>query len=378
MGARAARGTGASRVGKGNIVGVDPHKRTLSATVLDERGGVIALEHFRVSGDGHRALEAWALSHGPIARWGIEGASGLGRHSTTYLVGRGHDVRDVCPTRTAQRARGRHQGKSDVLDSERIARETLADADVPVAFKRALDDRGPDETAELLALWHKERRSLLKTRQHLLNEAETLLCELRDELRETLPDTSDVRTRLTAVRLQQRRRRWDAATALRLRLLNERLEAVAQLDRRERAITKELEALVARAGSSLGDLVGLDTRSVAELLVEVGDPRRFTEAGFARFNGTAPLPASSAEGASEPVRHRLSRGGNRRVNAVLYRMAITQLRCDDRAKRIRDDARRRGHTKKEALRILKRHLSSVVYRWMIRDLARRPELAAAS
>ena len=44
----------------GNVVGVDPHKRTLTATVVDPRGGIVASEHFRVSGDGHRALEAWA------------------------------------------------------------------------------------------------------------------------------------------------------------------------------------------------------------------------------------------------------------------------------------------------------------------------------
>lgn len=108
---------------------------------------------------------------------------------------------------------------------------------------------------------------------------------------------------------------------------------------------------------------------MAELLVETGDPRRFPgEGGFARFNGTAPLPASSAEGDGEPVRHRLNRGGNRRVNAVLHRMAVTQLRCEPRARRIFDDARQRGHTKKEAMRILKRHLSDVAYRRMVRDL----------
>ena len=44
----------------GNVVGIDPHKRTLTATVVDPRGGILASEHFRVSGDGHRALEAWA------------------------------------------------------------------------------------------------------------------------------------------------------------------------------------------------------------------------------------------------------------------------------------------------------------------------------
>jgi hypothetical protein len=61
-----------------------------------------------------------------VGRWGIEGASGLGRHTSFYLCRQGHDVRDVCPTRTAERAHGRYQGKSDALDSERIARETLA------------------------------------------------------------------------------------------------------------------------------------------------------------------------------------------------------------------------------------------------------------
>jgi len=41
----------------GNVVGVDPHKRTLSATVLDERDGVLGTRHFRVSGIGHRELQ---------------------------------------------------------------------------------------------------------------------------------------------------------------------------------------------------------------------------------------------------------------------------------------------------------------------------------
>jgi len=101
--------------------------------------------------------------------------------------------------------------------------------------------------------------------------------------------------------------------------------------------------------------------------VEVGDPRRFTEGGFARFNGTAPLPASSGEGPGRPVRHRLNRGGNRRVNAVLHRMAVTQRRCDPRAQKLFTDACR-GHTKKEAMRILKRHLSKVVWKQMMRDV----------
>ena len=72
MGAR-RRGPGRSHVlitpyHAGNVVGVDPHKHTLIATVIDPRGGILACERFRVSGDGHRALEAWALQFGQVAR----------------------------------------------------------------------------------------------------------------------------------------------------------------------------------------------------------------------------------------------------------------------------------------------------------------------
>src|ERR1700740_689532 len=40
----------------GNVVGIDPHKQTLTATVVDARGGIVACEHFKVSGGGRRAL----------------------------------------------------------------------------------------------------------------------------------------------------------------------------------------------------------------------------------------------------------------------------------------------------------------------------------
>ena len=355
----------------GNVVGVDPHKRTLTATVADPRGGILASGHFRVSGDGHRALEAWARQFGQIARWGVEGASSWGRHTAIFLVARGYDVRDVCANRTPRSDRARQRGKSDTLDSERIARETLAHPLLPRAFKRAGQDSGPDELHELLSLWHNQRRSILTSRQHLLNEAEHLLCGLPLELREQLPDTKAVRPRLAALAARNRRQRYDQPTTLRLKLLDDYRARIAKLDAQDKQVTAELAALVKASGSTLGELCGLSTVLVAELLVEVGDPRRFTIGGFARFNASAPLAASTAEGPGEPVRHRYNPGGNRRVNRTLHLMAVTQLRCEPRAQTLYENARSHGHTKKEARRILKRHLSDVIYRRMIRDLAQR-------
>src|SRR5438477_12874959 len=114
------RGPGPSRLlmtpdHAGNVVGVDPHKRTLTATVADARGGILGSAAFRVSGEGHRELEAWARQFGPIVRWGVEGSGSWGRHTAMFLCGRGYDVRDVCANRTSRSDRARQRGKSDTL-----------------------------------------------------------------------------------------------------------------------------------------------------------------------------------------------------------------------------------------------------------------------
>src|SRR5262249_8918891 len=216
----------------------------------------------------------------------------------------------------AERARNRRQGKSDTLDAERIAREVLAHPNLPLAFKRSQQSAGPDQMGELLGLWHQARCSLQKSRQHLLNEAENLLHALPEAIRDRLPAGKHVEPRLRACATltdEMSGEAWDAPTRLRLRLLDEHAHAISELSRREAKVCREMALLLRQSGSTLDQVCGISTRSAAELLVEGGDPRRLTEGGFARFNGSAPLPASSAEGDDEPVRHRLNRSGNRRV-----------------------------------------------------------------
>ena len=65
---------------------------------------------------------------------------------------------------TAEWARPRRQGKSDVLGATRIARQTPADPTLPAAFKRAGVDGRPDPVHEQILLWRTARRSLVKSR----------------------------------------------------------------------------------------------------------------------------------------------------------------------------------------------------------------------
>lgn len=349
-----------------NVVGVDPHRKTFTATILDPVGRVVEHRSFANDPDGHAEALAWASDFGAIDRWGIEGASGLGRHLAVALVAAGADVRDVPPHRTSQRQRGRHEGKTDRLDSHRVAVETQTNPRLACAFKHA-ESAGPDPVREQITLWHKARKSLTKIRVQLLGEIDALVHDLPDELRAQLGAKATIRARVNALGNLDASGVTDPTVRLRLQLIEHRAAMLRDVLEQDKLAAAELDKLVGQSGSSLTELTGVASRAAAEILVEVGDIRRFTEAGFARFNGTAPIPASSAEGDGEPVRHRLSRGGNRRLNAVIHRMAMIQLRFEPRARRIYDEARANGHTRREAMRVLKRNLSNVIYRTMARD-----------
>jgi len=354
----------------GVTVGIDPHRQTLTATALDPRGGQLGHDHFPNTGAGHQAVLEWARALGPVRRVGIEGASGLGRPLAEFLIDHAVDVREVPPHKTSARARGRHEGKSDVLDSSRIAAETQTNDRLAHAFKQ-FDIAAPDQVRDQIALWHNTRTSLTKIRVQLIGELDALIQDLPEDLRSQLPVTTTVRARINALSRLDIPSVSDPILALRLQLIHARTVMLREVMAQDKNAEAELATLVEQAGTTLTGVVGIAARAAALILLETGDARRFSEAGFARFTGTAPIPATSGEGRGEPVRHRLSRGGNRRLNAALHRIAMIQLRCEPRARALYDNARQRGHTRREAMRILKRHLSNVIYRTMIRDNTRR-------
>jgi transposase len=82
-----------------------------------------------------------------------------------------------------------------------------------------------------------------------------------------------------------------------------------------------------------------------------------SEASFAALCGVSPVEASSGN----THRRRLSRGGDRRANAALYRIALSRMRWD---RRTQDYVRRRvteGKTRREAMRCLKRYIARELY-----------------
>ncbi len=80
---------------------------------------------------------------------------------------------------------------------------------------------------------------------------------------------------------------------------------------------------------------------------------------------------------SNKARHRLSRTGNRQLNAAIHRIAMTQAHWHPAAKAMMDRRKAGGDSGLEALRILKRRLSDVVYAALRADLALASKPAAA-
>ena len=160
----------------------------------------------------------------------------------------------------------------------------------------------------------------------------------------------------------------DLAGKTRRRLAAELAGELEVIDKKTKAIDRELTELVTARGSTLMQLHGIGPSGAARLLADVGDIHRFASRDrIASWNGTAPLDASS----DNQARHRLSRAGNRRINRVLHIMAVVQLRHQTKGRAYYDARRAGGMPSMMAMRALKRRLSNVVFARMLADQKRR-------
>jgi transposase len=105
-----------------------------------------------------------------------------------------------------------------------------------------------------------------------------------------------------------------------------RAELVADLRRVDvllRETKKKLAVAVRVSGTSLTELSGVGPVIAATVIGDVRDVSRFgSRDRFAAYDGTAPIEVSSGN----PVIHRLSMRGNRRLNHAIHMAAITQIR----------------------------------------------------
>jgi transposase len=336
------------------VIGMDPHKRSVTIEVMGADEEVLGCGRFGTDVAGFKAMTEY-VKEWPNRVWAIEGCSGIGRHVAMRLIAEGQDVVDVPPKLSARaRVFSTGQGrKTDATDAHSVALVGTRMAGLrPVVA---------DDQLAVLRMLADRRRSLGEEHTRKVSQLHALLLEL-------LPggakkDLSAAQAKALLAKVRPR----DLVGKTRRRLAAELVGDLEQVYARKKAADKELKALVAATGTGLLDLHGIGPSGAARLLVEVGDITRFPDRNhFASWTGTAPVDASSGD----HVRHRLSRGGNRQINRVLHIMATVQLRNATEGRAYFDRKKAGGKSSNEAMRCLKRRLSDAVYRVMVDDLAK--------
>nr|AEN14620.1 transposase [Rhodococcus sp. R04] len=345
------------------ILGVDPHKTSHTAAAVDTPA-TTTIDTLTISSSeaDYRRLLDWA-QRWPQRYWAIENADGLGHHLAQWLISRGETVVDIPPTATAKirtLSRGGRR-KNDPIDA--------AAAACAAAIRGESRPVAAEDHTDALALLDERRHTLSRHRTKLLNQMHALL-------RELIP--GGVKRSLTANAAEKALHTVTAVTTadqVRAQLIEDLIDDVRRCDRQLADNTARMKRILDEHATSLTDIVGIGPVLAARVLAGTRDPRRFpTAAAYANYTGTAPVQVASGD----YNRHRLSRYGNRDLNSALHSIAVIQIRTRTSAgRRYYDRKIAEGRTSREAIRCLKRHLATVLWKTMVNDVRSR-ELTAAT
>jgi transposase len=335
------------------IIGVDPHKRTHTVSVVETgTDKVLATLQIDASLAGYRRLLKWASGF-EQRRWAVENARGLGRHLAQWLVAREEVVDDVPSTATA-RVRELSRGgrrKNDVIDAAAAASVAALRGDANPVMA--------DDLTAVLALLDERRDNMVTQRTRLINQLHALL-------RDLLPGGAP--TGLTAVdasRLLTGVRPAGPVEAARKRLARDLVAEIRDTDQRLKTLTAQIADTLDAHGTRLRDVAGIGPVIAGRLLGRTRRAGRFRSASaFASYAGVAPIEVASGDHA----RHRLPRGGDRQLNLALHIVALTQVRMRESTGRAYYDTKVvAGKSHNEAMRCLKRRLADRVWRLMLSD-----------
>jgi transposase len=334
------------------VVGVDTHARSHSFAILAAATGeLLATEQFPATTSGLTRAIAWAgrRTGGDLATlWVIEGVATYGARLAAAAGQAGYEV--VEAARMNARAH-RGTGKSDPLDAHRIAAAVL-----PLEPVNLRHPRRDDGVRAAL-------RTLITAREHMTTERTATINALIALVR-VVDLGVDARRPLTAAQVNQilrwRARTEDLATGIARAEAVRLAKRVADLDEDLRVNHNQLTVVIrASKAATLLDKTGIGPVTVAVVLAAWSHAGRVrSEAAFAALAGVNPIPASSGN----TVRHRLNRGGDRRLNRALHMAVITRMTHDPATRAYVERRRAEGRTTKEIRRCLKRYLARQLYR----------------
>jgi transposase len=338
-------------------IGVDTHRDRHALAVLEARtGGLLYDTQIPADAPGYARALTLVSERFPVPRaWAVEGTGAYGAGLARSLLGQGERVIEIDrPERRGERTRA----KSDALDAARAARTALGRSQQ--ASPRA---GGIREGLRVLVV---TRAGAVEVRRRAILQLRALIVSAPEELRSRLRRLSGL-TLLTRCLTLRSPRGADPA-------LRSTISALKSLARRALAATDEAKQLERDIAGHVRALCpqllaepGVGPISAAQLLISYSHAGRWPdESAFAQLAGVAPIPASSGR----VVRHRLNRGGDRRLNQALHIIILVRRQRDERTRAYIERRIGEGKSAREAVRCLKRYLARHLYRML--EAARLP------
>jgi transposase len=329
------------------VIGVDTHRDSLAAAVIDPLGGIITHTSAPATHAGYQKLLEIAQAQVAGRRcWALEGTGSYGAGMASFLAERGEWVIEIDrPRRPARRT-----GKSDALDAVRAAREALG-RDHLTGPRR----RGDHQALRVLLA---TRRGAVAARTAAINQLKALVVGAPEALRGELRALGTVGQVAACARfaVQPQQPVEYRMTARALRSTACRVQA---LTAEAAELEAELARLVAQVAPALLALRGVGPVCAAQVLCAWSHPGRLrSEAAFAMLAGVAPLEASSGR----VVRHRLNRGGDRQLNRALHTIVLVRLRDDAQTRAYAARRTAEGKSPREIRRCLKRTVARQLFK----------------
>jgi transposase len=334
------------------VIGVDTHAATHTFALVAAGTGAV-LEHatFPASTSGLSRAQGWLdrRAGDQSALVVIEGTGSFGAILTERLQAAGRQVVEA-PRMPAGDRRG--TGKSDELDAARIARAVLG---LPLTALRV--PRSLSAGRARVAM-----RVLVVAREQMTGERTRAVNALTALVR-TIDLGIDARKPLTAGQITTiaawRDRSEDATTATCRREAVRLAQRIRTLGGDLTSNRADITELIGQDTPQLLQLTGVGAVVAATVLIAWSHPGRVrSDAAMASLAGTCPIPASSGN----TIRHRLNRGGDRRLNRALTTITIVRMRIDPVTRAYVARRRAEGRTTKEIMRSLKRYITRQLFR----------------
>jgi transposase len=243
------------------------------------------------------------------------------------------------------RASARTRGKSDPIDALAVARAFLREPDLPIASH--------DQAS-------REMKLLVDRREVLVAQRTATINRLLWRVHELDPERAPKVRSLGLAKHRNNLAGWlMTLDGLLAELARDELADVTRLTEVINGLAERIGERVTAIAPALLALPGCGELTAAKIVGETAGITRFkSEAAFARHAGVAPVPVWSGNTAG---RVRMTRSGNRQLNAALHRIAVTQIRLDGLGQTYFRHRRAHGDSTPEALRCLKRRLARVVF-----------------